>query len=62
MTSGGSCGSPQYPVTCSGFVPKVRRSRRVVVRLVGLEAVPVDAELRNEQVPSNAAECNKFEC
>src|ERR1039458_7121552 len=50
-----------YPVMCSGFVPKVRRSRRVLVRLVGLEAVHADVALRNKQMLSNAAECNKFE-
>jgi hypothetical protein len=60
MTSGGSCGSLQYPVMCSGFVSKVRRSRRVVVRLVGLEAVR-DVALRNEPALSNAAEDNRFE-
>ena len=54
-------GQPQYSVMCSGFVPKVRRSRRVLVRLVGLEAVHADVALRNEQMLSNAAECNKFE-
>jgi len=43
----------------NGFVPKVRRSRRVVVGLVGLEAAHDDVGLLNEHVLRNAAGYNK---